>query len=116
MGKRYGKPYDPKMRETEHGKHLYSFWRKVNHSPHCEEWGWFPAFYDWATKNGYEIGMRLQLIDDSQPYSPDNCEWCFPIYERSPTATWADDWNKAANRIRKYFGMPPLEGTSYDDL
>ena len=26
-----------------------------------------------------------------------------------PPASWAEEWNKTVNRIRKFYGMPPVE-------
>lgn len=113
----YGEPYDPALRETEHGSKLYQCWRKVRKATHCEEWGYFPNFYTWAMQNGYESGAWLRRVDDSKPYEVGNCAWYIPGGGESAFPPgWADEWNKTVNRIRKYYGMPPLEGTSYDDI
>ncbi len=120
MGKRCGESYDPKLRQTVHGAKLYNFWKKARSNPHCEEWEWFPAFYDWAMSSGYANKSRLRLIDESKPYCPENCVWRDPYsVEIEPAVdadTWVYEWNKAVNRIRKHYGMPPLEGTDYADL
>ena len=120
MGKRCGEPYDPQLRQTEHGARLYNAWKKLRSNPHCEEWDWFPAFYNWAMRCGYTRRSWLRLVDESKPYCPENCVWRSAYSEEStPTAdakTWEYEWNKAVNRIRKYYGMPPLEGTNYDDI
>lgn len=116
MGKCYGEPYDPEMRESEHGARLYQAWRRMRKHPHVEEWNCYPPFYLWAIKNGYVIGARLQQLNASAPYGPDNCSWyakefeddCEPIPE-----SWADDWNKTVNRIRKHYGMPLFGGDDY---
>lgn len=118
MGKRYGEPYDPAIRKSDHGSRLYNMWKHLRRYPYCEEWDRFPAFYNWAMQNGFIIGTRLQRIDDSQPYGPDNCEWYVPRKMTDDPAVsqkWADEWNKTVNRIRKHYGMPPLEGTEYGD-
>ena len=115
MGKRYGDPYDPKIRESEHGSRLYQTWKRLRKHQHSEEWDSFLPFYIWATKSGYVIGARLRLRNDLNPYAPDNCVWDIPEDPQIPQS-WADEWNKSVNRIRKHYGMPPLEGTSYDDL
>lgn len=118
MSKHIGEPYDPSIRKTEHGASLYQTWRKLRRSPHCEEWSYFPAFYNWAMQNGYTKGAWLRLIESDKPYSADNCGWYIPLKKtkRAGDDSWIDDWNRAANRIRKHFDMPPLEGTSYDDI
>jgi hypothetical protein len=68
-------------------------------------------------ENGYTTGAWLHVIDKEKPYDEQNCGWCteYKLY-RAGDETWIDDWNRSVNRIRKRFGMPPLEGTDYDDL
>jgi hypothetical protein len=91
-------------------------WRKVRKYPHCREWGYFPTFYKWAMQNDYTLGAWIRLIDENKPYEPDNCIWHIPgLDEKNVLVSWADDWNKTVNRIRKHYGMPPLEGTDYGD-
>lgn len=109
MPKHYGESYDPALRKTDHGSKLYWLWMKVRPNTDCEEFKSFNSFYDWAMNSGYESGDRLLLIDKNLPYSPDNCDW------KILPGKLADDWNKTVNRIRKHYGMPPLEGTSYVD-
>jgi hypothetical protein len=48
-------------------------------------------------------------------YCPENVFWHTPglTEDVMPTPDWADEWNKTVNRIRKHYGMPPLEGTEY---
>ncbi len=116
MGKRYGEPYDPKIRTSEHGSLLYNFWRRVRKHPHCEEWDYYPTFYDWAIHNGYTLGAPLRLIDKSKPYSPKNCVWYADEKDMTIDEARAAEWNAVVNRIRKHYGMPPLEGTNYVDV
>lgn len=116
MSKRNGEPYDPSLRKTEHGSKLYTTWVRIVSYPHIESWGYFPTFYEWAMQSGYEIGAWLRRIDTKGPYSPDNCVWYTPQEEKEYIPQeWADGWNKAVNRIRKHYGMPPLRGTTYVD-
>ena len=118
MAKCYGEPYDREMRESDHGARLYNMWKRLRRSPHCAEWDYYPAFYNWAMEKGFIIGTWLKRIDDSKPYEPNNCDWRLPKSMQDdppPPTTWADEWNKTVNRIRKYYGMPPLEGTEYGD-
>ena len=111
MGKRCGEPYDPEIRNTEHGSKLYSAWRHLRRHPHCEEWESFLHFYTWAMQSDYSLGARLRLLDENKPYCPENCTWYVHQYEEDdplPPAEWAEIWNKTVNRIRKHYGMPPL--------
>lgn len=116
-----GKQYDPALRKSEHGSRLYETWKRVRRHPHCEEWDNFPTFYTWAIRSGYTVGAWLRLADKSDTYSPDGCEWYIPHeddeHEDVPDPlAWEDEWNRTVNRIRKYYGMRPLRGTSYDDV
>ena len=116
MGKRIGEPYDPALRQTEHGSRLYQAWRKIHRSPHCEEWEYFPTFYKWAMQSGYRVGAWLQKVDANEPYEASNCIWYYPGGDKKNVPrSWADKWNETVNRIRKHYGMPPLEGTEYGD-
>lgn len=117
MSKHRGEPYDPAIRKTEHGKKLYVTWVRVVSYPHHKDWENFSSFYDWAMNNGYELGAWLRRFNNEEPFSPDNCIWYIPKSEKEYIPPeWADEWNKAVNRIRKHFGLPPLEGTDYGDL
>lgn len=108
--------YDPALRLTEHGSKLYQTWRKILKNPHCDEWGNFPAFYEWAMQSGYEIGSWLKREDINSPFNPQNCFWYLPSESGAniPKET-LERWNNTVNRIRKYYGMPPLGGTKYGD-
>ena len=112
----YGEPYDPALRQTEHGSKLYQCWRTVRKNQHTTDWDYFPAFYEWAMQNGYQSGAWLQRNDPDKPYEPGNCAWHIPEYKKNRVPKeWADGWNKTVNRIRKHYGMPPLRGTEYVD-
>lgn len=117
MSKFVGKPYDPALRKTEHGACLYAAWKTVRKKPHYEEWDDFTTFYEWAMQNGFEPGAWLKREDKNRQFDPQNCFWYLPREnnDRIPQED-LDKWNKTVNRIRKYYGMPPLEGTNYGDL
>lgn len=111
MSKRYGPAYDPTLRQTEHGVSLYNAWRTVRRHPHCEEWEYFPTFYDWSLQNGFAMGARLQTKDADKPFSPDNCEWLLlQKHDRAEELRWIKQWNKTVNRIRKHYGLPLIGG------
>lgn len=107
--------YDPALRQTEHGSKLYTTWRSFRNRPHCDKWDNFPNFYEWAMQSGYEVGAWLMRDDKNGPFDPDNCFWFQPCTESRISQEFIDKWNETVNRIRKYYGMPPLEGTEYGD-
>jgi hypothetical protein len=115
MSKHYGEAYDPALRKTEHGASLYQAWKKVIKNVHCEEWGHFPTFYNWAMQNCYEVGAWLKREDNNAPFAPNNCYWYLPSGRKRVPSDFADKWNATVNRIRKHYGMPPLRGTDYGD-
>ena len=114
----HGRPYDPEIRKTEHGSRLYAVWKKLRLAPHWEDWDDFLGFYTWVMQSDYVLGAWLRRYDEADMYCPDNVFWHIPGEpdNTEPTLEWADEWNKTVNRIRKYCGMPPLRGTSYDDI
>lgn len=120
MGRQaYGRSYDPQIRKTEHGQRLYAVWKKMRRSPHCEEWDDFLGFYTWVMQSDYTLGAWLRRYDEEDMYCPDNVFWHIPNAEGEDTKTDEEfiyEWNVAVNRIRKYYGMPPLRGTSYADI
>lgn len=111
--KPYGVAYNPQIRETEQGSRIYTAWKKVRSKPFCEEWRAFLPFYNWSIENGYKPGARIHLIDKEGEYGPDNCVWSVKEEEETVKEAWIRKWNETVNRIRKHYGMEPLEGTDY---
>lgn len=106
--------YDPALRKTPIGRSLYYYWKMVRKNPHTNEWDLFPNFYDWSLNNGYTPGFRLYQVDAEQPYSPENCVW--KDREETIDMARAAEWNAVVNRLRKQWGLEPLEGTEYGDI
>lgn len=109
--------YDPTLRTSEIGAKLYQTWRRLRRFPHVEEWEYYPTFYEWAIQE-YKIGAYLQPKDESKPWGPDNCVWGTPGEKKRSDIPddFEEKWNTSVNRIRKYCGLPPLEGTDYGDV
>ena len=106
--------YDPALRLTDHGKRLYQLWRRIRRSPHAPEFEQFPDFYQWAMDNHYESSDRIVLINCEKPFSPDNCKFKHCSVTMKCDEQWVAEWNRTVNRLRKHWGLPPLEGTTYD--
>ena len=104
--------YDKATKETPEWKSLYSKWRQIKKCSHSKEFSRCQDFYDWAMANGFEIAAKLELLDDSKPYSPDNCRWKPPEVKKTfyteEEKRWIAKWNKTVNVIRRYYGMKPL--------
>ena len=101
--------YDKKSKETPEWKSLYGKWRYLLKRPHSAEFNEFLNFYQWSIANGFELGARLDLLCDSEPYSPDNCQWMPPAdkqcINREGVPELIDLWNNTVNRIRRHYGM-----------
>lgn len=80
----------------------------------------FHYFCDWAIESGYDETANLKRFDSRGKYSEENCYWEFPGETDNDKAVqksievWnktesIESWNKTVNRIRKYYGMPPVE-------
>ena len=50
----------------------------------CEEWkNSIDAFVEWGIKNGYEIGLTIERIDNNKGYEPSNCKWATKLEQGS---------------------------------
>lgn len=111
--------YDPELRKTESGRRLYRQWKRIRQLPHCDLFDSFSAFHDWATHNGFENNQSLIRVDKKKPYSPENCKYITrQTHEKTPTVpdeVFINNWNKTVNRIRKHYGMPPVEVAGGND-
>lgn len=41
----------------------------------CDEWKFYPAFYEWAMSNGYADNLQIDRINADGNYEPCNCRW-----------------------------------------
>ena len=105
--------YDQTIKNSDLGKLLYAKWLRIHNTENCcDEFKDFIKFYDWAIGTGYQAGLTMLRHNKSKPYSPENCYWVEHIpkqeygleYKRS-----IEKFNEAVNRIRKHYGMKPLE-------
>lgn len=107
--------YDKEMRQSEHGRRLYSYWKnKVHRNTDSPDFVVFTGFFEWAIANGYTVCARLFRHDADEPFSPDNCFWV-PCSERvgqeyklTRNRMWEQKWDETVNRIRLHFGMEPI--------
>ena len=52
----------------------------------CEEWHNRDFFRKWAMENGYKKGLKLERIDGSKGYSPDNCRFGKTMVRKNTSA------------------------------
>ena len=104
--------YDKDLKETPEFQFLYNKWSKVLRPPHCDAFYEFMDFYNWSMSNGFVLGAKLRLIDESKPYGPENCFWEAPKKDRlgwsEDERAWISLWNKTVNRIRVHHSMEPF--------
>lgn len=105
--------YDPALKETPEWKFLYQKWVKSIKKQCSDAFKNFIDFYNWSMAKGFAMDTKLKRLDDSKPYSPENCLWVHPALEEP---AWTEEemeqirrWNKTVNIIRCHFGMQPFE-------
>lgn len=100
------------IKSTPEWKALCGRYARINKSIQGNAFGKFLDFYHRSMENGFEPYAKLVLIDESKPYSPDNCKWIPPVNQQEYTTEehklWIKKWNKTVNKIRKHYGMRPL--------
>ena len=105
--------YDKDLKATPEWQYLYFKWQSIRKLPHSKRFDRFLDFYRWAMACGFVISAKLCLLDESKPYSPDNCLWVLPaggqpLFSAEQKRS-IEKWNKTVGRIRAYYGMEPLE-------
>lgn len=69
----------------------------------CEEWHDRKVFVDWAKSNGYRKGLKLERIDSSKGYFPENCKFGTAMVKKR-------SYSKSMKRHRK--AMKEMVGIS----
>lgn len=90
------------IRKLPYGDALYNRWIHLKGLPHESAWSQFPAFYNWAVDAGFTGGCRLQRVDPTLPFGPQNC--VLIEKERQPTAALlaaAADWDLAVDQFKQ---------------
>lgn len=78
----------------------------------CDAWHEFVPFMSWAFSSGYEDGLTIDRIDNSQGYNPKNCRWVTPkqqarnrtnnvTYQGKCLAEWAEEIGMHYQTLRK---------------
>lgn len=62
-----------KHKDNRYSGYLYSVWKRRHKTDMCSEWRDYLVFYEWCYDNGYTDGKYITAVDNSKPYSPDNC-------------------------------------------
>lgn len=107
--------YDKSIRETPDFKPLYDRWQKIKKEGLHPDFAEFPKFFKWSIKHGFVPGAHLIRLDNSKPYGPKNCKWNVACHKDQghiygdEQREWIKKWNETVNRIRKHYGMEPVE-------
>ena len=68
----------------------------------CDEWEHdYLAFKNWMLDHGWKEGMEIDRIDDSGPYSPDNCR----VVTRFENLNKMHKKNRKPNTTTGYYGV-----------
>ena len=47
----------------------------------CDDWKSFLNFREWAMNNGYQEGLSIDRVDNTQGYTPPNCRWVTQVIQ-----------------------------------
>lgn len=105
--------YDADIRLGETGERVYTAWRNMRrHHPYDPIFEDYPTFYRWAIQAGFVPTARLTRHNKELPHSPTNSVWVDYGEKESLEPwmiEWCKKWDKTVARLRKQFGLPPLE-------
>ena len=113
--------YDPVLKETPEWKSLYSRYKNNTQNIYRDAFRTFQEFYDWSMANGFVIGAKISRVDYQKPFTKDNLRWEAP-HDKTHAPEYdaekrraIEKWNETVNRIRKHYGMEPLERKKCDE-
>lgn len=77
----------------------------------CDEWRLSKSsFVDWALKNGYQLGLTIERIDNNGNYNPRNCTFASKKQQnnnrRSNKFIYYDGQNKTLSQWSEFFNIP----------
>ena len=88
--------------DQERIENMYNRWMYLVKAQKPTEWKNFEEFLRWC-KATYEPGTSLHRIDESKPYSPENCE-CKPMTNSVQYRKHlADQWDRIMQPIRERY-------------
>lgn len=87
--------------DKQHEELMYHRWVHINKRGYPVAFGSYEEFLRWC-KRTYEIGCRLERIDDKKPYSKANCKWV-PIGSEMYIKQLAKRWDEIMTPIRERY-------------
>lgn len=88
---------------------LRDVWKAIGSSPYGCTFRSFRHFCDWALNLEYTTACRIARLDQTLPYSPNNCIIAKSGMSAAWVAQYIKRWDKAVGVLRAKLGLPPLE-------